>query len=65
MAANSANLADTAKLPTEAVKDTAGSVPNPAQQLQAQALRIAAVRGTPFCQDCEAARRTLEALRRA
>ena len=65
MAANSANQADTAKLPTEAVKDTAGSVPNPAQQLQAQALRIAAVRGTPFCQDCEAARRTLEALRRA
>ena len=39
-----------------------GSVIDPIQQLQAQALRNAALAGQPFCAECEAARAALEAL---
>jgi type VI secretion system secreted protein VgrG len=39
-----------------------GSVIEPIQQLQAQALRNAALAGQPFCAECEAARAALEAL---
>ena len=45
----------------EATKD--GKVTDPVQQLQAQALRNAALAGQPFCAECEAARAALEALR--
>ena len=40
-----------------------GEVTKPVQQLQAQALRNAALAGQPFCAECEAARAALEALR--
>jgi len=39
-----------------------GQVIEPIQQLQAQALRNAALAGQPFCAECEAARAALEAL---
>lgn len=39
-----------------------GQVTKPVQQLQAQALRNAALAGQPFCAECEAARAALEAL---
>ena len=39
-----------------------GQVIDPIQQLQAQALRNAALAGQPFCAECEAARAALEAL---
>ena len=39
-----------------------GTVTDPLQQLQAQALRNAAASGAPFCAECEAARLALEAL---
>ena len=40
-----------------------GTVTDPVQQLQAQALRNAAREGQPFCAECAAARAALEALR--
>lgn len=40
-----------------------GTVTDPGQQLQAQALRNAARAAQPFCAECEAARAALEALR--
>ena len=40
-----------------------GEVTKPVQQLQAQALRNAALAGQPFCAECEAARAAREALR--
>jgi len=46
---------------THSTKD--GQVTKPVQQLQAQALRNAALAGQPFCAECEAARAALEALR--
>jgi type VI secretion system secreted protein VgrG len=39
-----------------------GTVTTPIQQLQAQALRNAALAGQPFCAECEAARAAYEAL---
>ena len=39
-----------------------GEVTKPIQQLQAQALRNAALAGQPFCAECEAARAALEAM---
>ena len=47
----------------EAAHDTRdGQVTKPIQQLQAQALRNAALAGQPFCAECAAARAALEAL---
>ena len=45
---------------THSTKD--GQVTKPVQQLQAQALRNAALAGQPFCAECEAARAALEAM---
>ena len=44
----------------EAGKSTAGAVVNPIQQLQAVALRVAALAASPFCAECQHAREQLE-----
>jgi type VI secretion system secreted protein VgrG len=62
MKARKAEKADKPKKAVEAVKSTAGKVTDPVQQIQAKALRNAAREGQPFCAECEAARRALEAL---
>ena len=51
-----------AKEPEEAIKAEAGRQPDPAQQLQAQALRNAALAGQPFCAECAAARAAYRAM---
>lgn len=61
--ANKAEKADKPKDAKEAIKGKAGSVTKSGQQIQAQALRNAARAGTPFCAECEAARKALAALR--
>ena len=45
-----------------AIKAEAGRVTDPVQQLQAQALRNAAMEGQPFCAECAAARAAYQAL---
>ena len=60
--AQKAEKADKPAKAKEAIEGKAGQVPNPAQQLQARALRNAARAAQPFCAECEAARRALEAL---
>lgn len=60
--AQKAEKADKPAKAKEAIKSAAGQVTNPVQQLQAAALRIAARQGQPFCAECDAARRALEAL---
>ncbi len=63
--AQKAEKADPTKKALDAKKGDFGKVTNPAQQVQAQALRKAAKSGQPFCAQCEAARKALEALRAA
>lgn len=53
---------ETARPPENAVKDKAGTVTDPIQQLQAKALINAAKQGQPFCAECAAARAAYEAL---
>lgn len=60
--AQKAEKADKPEKAKDAVQGKAGKVPNPAQQLQAQALRNAARSAQPFCAECEAARAALEAM---
>jgi type VI secretion system secreted protein VgrG len=62
MSASAPSKPEKAKEPEEAVQAEAGTVTNPVQQLQAQALRNAAQAGLPFCAECAAARAALEAL---
>ena len=60
--ASSPGKPEKATEPEEAIEVEPGVVTDPLQQLQAQALRNCAESGAPFCQQCEAARRALEAL---
>ncbi|MBH2010840.1 MULTISPECIES: type VI secretion system Vgr family protein [Thermomonas] len=60
--AQKAEKADKPSKAKDAIQSKAGKVSNPAQQLQAQALRNAARSAQPFCAECEAARAALEAL---
>ncbi len=60
--AQKAEKADKPAKAKDAIQGNAGKVSNPAQQLQAQALRNAARSAQPFCAECEAARAALEAL---
>ncbi|MDE2406819.1 MAG: type VI secretion system tip protein VgrG [Xanthomonadaceae bacterium] len=62
MKARKAEKADKAKKAVEAIKNTAGKVNDPVQQLQAKALKNACREVQPFCAECEAARLQLEAL---
>ena len=58
--AKKAEKADKPKKAIEAIKNTAGKINDPVQQLQAQGLRNAHREKQPFCAECEAARRKLE-----
>ena len=60
--ATSPSKPEKAKEPEEAIKVDPGKVTDPVQQLQAQALRNAALAGQPFCAECEAARAAYQAL---
>ena len=60
--AQKAEKADKPSKAKDAIQGKAGKVSNPAQQLQARALRNAAASAQPFCAECEAARAALEAL---
>jgi type VI secretion system secreted protein VgrG len=63
--AKKAEKADKPKKAIEAIKNTAGKINDPVQQLQAQGLRNAHREKQPFCAVCEAARHALEALESA
>ncbi len=63
LSATAPSKPEKAKAPEEAIKADPGKVTEPVQQLQAQALRNAALEGQPFCAECQAARAALEALR--
>ena len=60
--AQKAEKADKPSKAKDAIQGNAGKVSNPAQQLQARALRNAAASAQPFCAECEAARAAMEAL---
>lgn len=62
LAATSPTRPEKAREPEEAIKAEPGTVTDPLQQLQAQALRNGAESGAPFCQHCDDARRALEAM---
>ncbi|RZA19933.1 MAG: type VI secretion system tip protein VgrG [Lysobacteraceae bacterium] len=62
LSATTPSKPEKAKEPEEAAKAELGRMTDPAQQMQAQALRNAALAGEPFCAECAAARRAYEAL---
>ena len=62
LSAADAATPQSAQSPLNAVESEVGQVTDPVQQLQAEALRNAAMEGQPFCAECAAARAAYQAM---